>query len=135
MRRWRFKNEQIEENNEKIAKEVEKTEKDSIKKEAIIEVRISLPANLKNEILKSVEYRCENKKCKNPHSFKDKNGEIYLEIHHIKYYSESKKEGLFPHTLQNCIALCANCHKEVHFGDLEIFKDWEYIKKYLQLIK
>lgn len=47
--------------------------------------------------------------CKNPAPFIDKNGEPYLESHHIVWLSE---EG--PDTIENTIALCPNCHRKMH---------------------
>lgn len=55
--------------------------------------------------------RCENPSCKNPTSFIKKDGEIYLEVHHKKPLSEGGED-----TLDNTIALCANCHRQQHCG-------------------
>lgn len=37
--------------------------------------------------------------------------EPYLEVHHIKPLSEGGTD-----TMDNVIAICANCHREIHFG-------------------
>ena len=47
--------------------------------------------------------------CKEPGPFKDKNGDYYLESHHIEWLS---KGGL--DTPENTVALCPNCHRKVH---------------------
>ncbi|EGS1997664.1 HNH endonuclease [Vibrio vulnificus] len=40
------------------------------------------------------------------------NGRVYLEVHHIKPLSLGGSDRL-----SNTIALCPNCHRELHFGD------------------
>ena len=97
--------------NLKILAETEKIEKDPVRREFLVEARIALPEKLNREILQRANNCCENQNCKNPQSFVDKNGEIFLEIHHKIPYSECKN-----HTLENCIALCPNCHRMEHYG-------------------
>ena len=101
----------LEQENLKILAQAENDEKDSVKREITVEVRINFPTQLKREILQRANGRCENQNCKNPQPFIDKKGEIFLEIHHKIPYSECKK-----HTLENCIALCPNCHRREHYG-------------------
>jgi hypothetical protein len=101
----------LEQENLKILAQAENDEKDSVKREITVEVRITLPVQLEREILQRANNRCENQNCKNPQPFIDKKGEIFLEIHHKIPYSECKK-----HTLENCIALCPNCHRREHYG-------------------
>ena len=100
-----------------LINEIIKQEQDIQKREIIVEARINFPKNIKLEILQRANFRCENKNCKNPNSFKDKNGDIFLEIHHIIYYSECKT-----HSLKNCFALCPNCHRQIHFGNIKDIK-------------
>ena len=50
-------------------------------------------------------------KCDQPAPFKKRNGEPYLEVHHIILLSEGGED-----ILKNTIALCPNCHREKHFG-------------------
>jgi 5-methylcytosine-specific restriction endonuclease McrA len=53
---------------------------------------------------------CE--KCKRPAPFKrKKNNQPYLEVHHRIPLSEDGED-----TVENTIALCPNCHREMHFG-------------------
>lgn len=47
--------------------------------------------------------------CDEPAPFKDKNGEAFLHSHHIEYLSEGGKD-----IIDNCIAICPNCHAKVH---------------------
>ena len=50
-------------------------------------------------------------RCKNEAPFKKKNGEAYLEVHHIIPLRDGGED-----TIENTIALCPNCHRELHFG-------------------
>lgn len=93
--------------------EIIKQESNQEKREIVIEARINFPNDLRQQIFKRANFKCENKNCKNPNSFTDKNGDIFLEIHHKVPYSKCKK-----HSLENCIALCPNCHKQIHFGNV-----------------
>jgi hypothetical protein len=92
----------------------ELTQIDETKREVVLESRIAFPINLKREILQKANFQCENKNCKNPSSFLDNKGEVFLEIHHKIPYSQCKN-----HSLENCIALCPNCHKQIHFGNVK----------------
>lgn len=47
--------------------------------------------------------------CNNPAPFKKKDGEPYLEVHHIIFLSENG-----PDTIENVVALCPNCHRRMH---------------------
>ncbi len=47
--------------------------------------------------------------CGKPAPFKNKTGIPYLENHHIKWLSRHGAD-----TIENCVALCPNCHKKMH---------------------
>lgn len=47
--------------------------------------------------------------CMKDAPFKQKNGEPFLHVHHVKYLSEGGTD-----TVDNCIALCPNCHAKIH---------------------
>lgn len=57
--------------------------------------------------------------CGNPAPFVDKNGNPYLESHHIIWLSEGGAD-----VLENTAALCPNCHRKMH-----IVNDAEDVKK------
>lgn len=57
--------------------------------------------------------------CHEAAPFRDKNGDPYLESHHIVWLS---KNG--PDTVNNTVALCPNCHKRMH-----VLNDASDIKK------
>lgn len=48
-------------------------------------------------------------------TFYDKNGNPYLECHHIIWLSEGGADDL-----QNTAALCPNCHKKMHIVNDEM---------------
>lgn len=56
-------------------------------------------------------------------TFYDKNGNPYLECHHIIWLSEGGSDDL-----QNTAALCPNCHKKMH-----IVNDKMDVQKLLKL--
>jgi 5-methylcytosine-specific restriction protein A len=61
-----------------------------------------------------VEYTKRNAKgicqlCQKKAPFDTKNGEPYLEVHHIKWLSQGGED-----TLENTVALCPNCHRKMH---------------------
>ena len=62
------------------------------------------------EVLLRASGNCED--CGKDAPFKRrKNGEPYLEVHHIVPLSEDGED-----TVDNAMALCPNCHREAHFG-------------------
>lgn len=64
-------------------------------------------------------YRCQF--CQalgmDPLGFKKKNGVPYVEAHHVVHVSEGERGSLAP---ENIITLCANHHRQVHYGDVLI---------------
>jgi len=52
--------------------------------------------------------------CGRPAPFEDRNGEPYLEAHHIKWLADGGEDSIY-----NVVALCPNCHKKMHFLDLQ----------------
>jgi 5-methylcytosine-specific restriction protein A len=57
--------------------------------------------------------------CLAPAPFNDKNGEPFLESHHIIWLSRGGED-----TIQNTVALCPNCHRKMHLLDKTEDKDW-----------
>lgn len=49
--------------------------------------------------------------CENVAPFRRKNGQLYLEVHHVKPLADEGSD-----TIENAIAICPNCHREIHFG-------------------
>jgi len=53
---------------------------------------------------------CEN--CDKPAPFiRRRDGTPYLEVHHIIQLSKGGND-----TINNAVAICPNCHRELHFG-------------------
>ncbi len=61
--------------------------------------------------------------CGNPAPFRDKQGNPYLESHHIEWLSQGGEDSVW-----NTVALCPNCHTKMHV--LALKND----KKYLQAL-
>jgi len=49
--------------------------------------------------------------CREKAPFEKPNGRFYLEVHHLKRLADGGSD-----TPENAIAICPNCHKELHFG-------------------
>ena len=80
-----------------------------------------------------VEYakRRANGKCQlcgHDAPFKDKNGDAYLEVHHIEWLSKGGEDTIF-----NAVALCPNCHRKMHSLGLE--EDIKKLKKLAEEVK
>lgn len=52
--------------------------------------------------------------CEQPTPFIKKNGEPYLESHHIVPLAQNGDD-----TIENTVALCPNCHRKMHSLNLE----------------
>ncbi|GGE95416.1 HNH endonuclease [Sphingomonas prati] len=77
---------------------------------------------VRTQVLRRANGKCEYGGCT---PFKNLNGQIYLETHHVISLSE---QGI--DRLTNVIALCANHHREAHFG-----QDWQILQdKFLTII-
>lgn len=62
-------------------------------------------------ILRESKGICEKCHSRAPFS-RSRNGQPYLEVHHVKPLSAGGSD-----TIQNTVALCPNCHREVHYGE------------------
>ena len=51
--------------------------------------------------------------CNSPAPFIDKNGNQYLEVHHIVWLSRGGTDST-----DNTVAICPNCHRRMHMLDL-----------------
>ena len=66
------------------------------------------------EVIKETKKRAKGicQFCNQPAPFIDKNGNPYLEVHHIVWLSRGGKDSI-----SNTAALCPNCHKRMHILD------------------
>ncbi|MBK1694803.1 hypothetical protein CKO09_08635 [Chromatium weissei] len=63
------------------------------------------------EVLEKAHGHCQ--RCGKPAPFLRKTDHSpYLEVHHIKPLAENGED-----TIENAIALCPNCHRELHYGE------------------
>lgn len=65
------------------------------------------------EVLSLAGGKCQS--CLRDAPFKREDGRPYLEVHHVRWLSNGGED-----TVENAIALCPNCHREAHFGKLEL---------------
>jgi 5-methylcytosine-specific restriction endonuclease McrA len=79
-------------------------------------------------VLNSAKGICEC--CMSIAPFCKDNGAFFLEVHHVHFLSEGGTD-----TIDNAVAVCPNCHKELHFGEnRQSLKDGLY-KKSKRLVK
>jgi len=60
-------------------------------------------------ILKQALGKCEC--CKTPAPFSGADGLPFLEVHHVRQLADDGSD-----TVSNAVALCPNCHRELHYG-------------------
>lgn len=76
----------------------------------------------RNEQTKKIALSKSNNKCGNDacnhELFRKKNGEVYLEVHHLIPIAAYKDfPGVNIDIPENAICLCPSCHREIHFGE------------------
>lgn len=76
------------------------------------------------EVVKETRKRAKGicQYCRQPAPFTDKNGNPYLEVHHIQWLSRGGEDSTV-----NTVALCPNCHTRMHILDKP--EDVELLKK------
>ncbi len=69
-------------------------------------------------VLHNSKWICEC--CDKPSPFLKPDGKGYLEVHHLKRLADGGSD-----TIENAIAVCPNCHRELHYGEkkTEILED------------
>lgn len=74
---------------------------------------------ISKEFKKINDYKCQVCEAlgKHPYSFCRKNGNPYVEVHHIMPVSNLSEGSL---GIVNLITVCANHHRELHYGNVEI---------------
>ena len=121
----RFKVELVEDVFTKKTKIAKKISKENVKKIAerksskIVTKRDTLSTSFDRDPM-IVEYALVRAKglcqlCDQPAPFNKKNGEPFLEVHHIKHLSNEGSD-----TIDNVAALCPNCHRKIHILDRPI---------------
>ncbi|EMV2795338.1 HNH endonuclease [Escherichia coli] len=65
------------------------------------------------EVLLRANGKCQSCRCDAP--FLKEDGTAFLEVHHIEWLSKGGEDSV-----ENAIALCPNCHRQAHYGVLEL---------------
>lgn len=65
------------------------------------------------EVLLRANGKCQS--CKHDAPFQKEDGTPFLEVHHIEWLSKGGEDSV-----RNAIALCPNCHRQAHYGVLEL---------------
>ncbi|MGX5011260.1 HNH endonuclease [Enterobacter asburiae] len=65
------------------------------------------------EVLLRANGKCQS--CKRDAPFLKEDGTPFLEVHHIEWLSKGGEDSV-----ENAIALCPNCHRQAHYGVLEL---------------
>lgn len=60
-------------------------------------------------VLNNSNYICEC--CSKDSPFVKNDGTKYMEVHHLRRLADGGSD-----TIENCVAICPNCHRELHFG-------------------
>lgn len=70
-------------------------------------------------VKKALGFKCQvcNALGRNPIGFRKKNGEPYVEAHHVMPVSRQEVGSL---AASNIMILCANHHRQMHYGDLDV---------------
>lgn len=61
-------------------------------------------------LLENSKGTCES--CSAPAPFTKENGDFYLEVHHLRRLADGGSD-----TVSNAVAVCPNCHRELHYGE------------------
>jgi 5-methylcytosine-specific restriction protein A len=78
-------------------------------------VLIERDSSVRTWVLRSATGTCEL--CKRPAPFFDSDGVPFLEVHHVVPLASGG-----PDTISNAVALCPNCHRELHHGAARLSK-------------
>lgn len=66
-------------------------------------------ASVKAWVLLNAKGLCES--CARPAPFSGVDGSPFLEVHHVRRLADGGSD-----TIENAVALCPNCHRELHYG-------------------
>lgn len=79
------------------------------------------------DVLKVANGVCEG--CSSTAPFLRTDGSAFLEVHHVKPLSELGSD-----TFENAVALCPNCHRELHYGNESVEKRESLYKSVSRLV-
>lgn len=72
-------------------------------------LRVARAPAVQEFVLRQAKGRCQC--CRRPAPFRDDGGEPFLEVHHLKQLAHGGSD-----TIDNAVAVCPNCHRELHHG-------------------
>ena len=78
-------------------------------------------------VLDEAKGNCE--RCDAEAPFVREDGTPYLEVHHVTRLADKG-----PDTIENAVAICPNCHRELHYGAEKEIKAIELVDKVTRLI-
>ncbi len=80
--------------------------------------------SMANKIKKHTDFKCLvcDAMSINALGFKKKNGDYYIEVHHVEPVSLRKKGSL---SSSNLITICANHHRQMHYGNVIVVENTE----------
>jgi 5-methylcytosine-specific restriction protein A len=61
-------------------------------------------------VLQQAKGKCDS--CEQPAPFNGSDGQPFLEVHHVRQLADNGSD-----TATNAVALCPNCHRELHYGE------------------
>ncbi len=99
-------------NSEKRRERLSKAIKTPIKK-VVTGYTFNRNALVVAEVLELAQGKCQS--CQRNAPFKREDGRPYLEVHHVEWLSQGGEDSV-----ENAIALCPNCHREAHYGNLQL---------------
>lgn len=73
-------------------------------------IQFQRDVSVKTWVLVNAKGRCEC--CAKPAPFRNADGQPYLEVHHLRRLADGGSDSV-----QNSVALCPNCHRELHYGE------------------
>ena len=67
-------------------------------------------AAVKAWVLQQAQGKCDS--CEHPAPFNGSDGQPFLEVHHVRQLADNGSD-----TITNAVALCPNCHRDLHYGE------------------
>ncbi len=90
------------------------------KRRRISVAQLERDPNVKAWVLQQAAGTCES--CEKPAPFQGADGSPYLELHYVRGLADGGADAV-----SNAVALCPNCHREIHYGaNAQAVEAWLY---------
>ncbi|ABB74900.1 5-methylcytosine-specific restriction enzyme A [Nitrosospira multiformis ATCC 25196] len=90
------------------------------KRRRISVAQLERDPNVKAWVLQQAAGTCES--CEKPAPFQGADGSPYLELHYVQGLADGGADAV-----SNAVALCPNCHREIHYGaNAQAVEAWLY---------